>query len=433
MRVLLIGSGGRESALAWALGRSPLLTDLTCAPGNPGIARHARRVAIGAEEVGALAAHAIAERYDLVVVGPEAPLVAGLADRLRDAGRPVFGPSAAAAAVEGSKAFSKAFMARHGIPTAAFRIFDDLEEARRYLRSPETAYPLVVKADGLAAGKGVVIAGEPETAQDAATEMLSGRAFGDAGRSIVVEERLVGREMSYFVLADGEAFVELAPCRDYKRVGDGDLGPNTGGMGTFSPAPGLDRPSRERLRETIVRPTIRGLAAEGRAFQGVLFIGLMLTESGPRVLEYNARFGDPETQVLVPRLDGDWLPLLLACAEGRLGRQPAPAFREDAAVCVVMASGGYPGATTKGRPIHGIEAAEAIPGVVVFHAGTEIDVSGRLVTAGGRVLGVTATGHDLPAARETAYRAVAEIHWDGEHHRSDIAAPVSAAEDRGGA
>jgi phosphoribosylamine--glycine ligase len=239
--------------------------------------------------------------------------------------------------------------------------------------------------------------------------------------------------MSYFVLADGDAFVELAPCRDYKRVGDGDLGPNTGGMGTFSPAPGLDGPSRERLLDTVVRPTIRGLASEGRAFQGVLFIGLMLTESGPKVLEYNARFGDPETQVLVPRLDGDWLPLLLACAEGRLGRQPAPGFREDAAVCVVMASGGYPGAYTKGHAIRGIEAAEAIPGVVVFHAGTELDASGRLVTAGGRVLGVTATGRDLRAARETAYRAVGEIHWDDEHHRGDIALPVSAVQDRDGA
>ena len=422
MRVLLIGGGGREAALAWALSRSPLLTDLACAPGNAGIARHARRVAIGAEDVPALCAHAISERYDLVIVGPEAPLVAGLADRLRDAGRPVFGPSAAAAAVEGSKAFSKAFMARHRIPTAAFRIFDDEGEARRHLLSRETVYPLVVKADGLAAGKGVVLADDPDAAVLAATAMLSGRAFGDAGRSIVVEEKLVGREMSYFVLADGSSFVELAPCQDHKRVDDLDRGPNTGGMGTFSPSSGLDEPLRARLLEEVVRPTIRGLASEGRAFRGVLFIGLMLTDQGPKVLEYNARFGDPETQVLVPRLRGDWLPLLLACAEGRLGDERAPAFSDDAAVCVVMASRGYPGAYTKGHPIRGIEAAEAIPGVLVFHAGTEKDETDRLVTAGGRVLGVTATGPDLPSARATAYRAVREIHWDGEHHRGDIAA-----------
>jgi phosphoribosylamine--glycine ligase len=421
MKVLLVGGGGREAALAWAFRRSPLLSELACAPGNAGIARHARRIPIAAEDVEALAEHAIAERYDFVVIGPEAPLVSGLADRLRQAGLDTFGPSAAAAMIEGSKAFSKEFMARHRIPTAAFRIFEDPGAASRYLSSAETAYPLVVKADGLAAGKGVVVAEDAGSARDAATRMLSGRAFGEAGRRIVVEEMLVGRETSFFVLADGVTSVELAPCQDYKRAEDADRGPNTGGMGTCSPSAWLDDATREKLRATVVVPTVRGLAAEGRPFRGVLFIGVMLTEAGPKVLEYNARFGDPETQVLVPRLDGDWLALLHACSRGELGTMQ-PRWRDEASVCVVMSSSGYPGAYTKGVPIEGLEDAEKLDGVMVFHAGTERDASGRLVTAGGRVLGVTAIGRDLAAARDRAYEGVACVRWTGEHHRRDIAA-----------
>ena len=425
MRVLLVGGGGREAALAWALGRSPLVTALACAPGNAGIARHARRVPIAAENVEALVQHAIAEAYDLVVIGPEAPLVSGLADRLREAGLDTFGPSASAAMIEGSKAFSKEFMARHRIPTAAFRIFDDLAEACRYLRGKDVAYPLVVKADGLAAGKGVVIAPDAGSAADAATDMLSGRAFGDAGRRIVVEEMLRGRETSFFVLADGTTSVALAPCQDYKRAEDADRGPNTGGMGTYSPSAWLDDAAMRTLDETVVVPTIRGLAAEGRPFRGVLFIGVMLTETGPKVLEYNARFGDPETQVLVPRLDGDWLPVLRACARGEL-ESVSLRWRDEAAVCVVMTSGGYPGAYAKGVPIEGVDDAEKLPDVMVFHAGTERDGTGRLVTSGGRVLGVTAIGRDLAAARDRAYEAVARVRWAGEHHRSDIAADAIA-------
>ncbi len=420
MKVLLVGGGGREAAIAWALRRSRHLTDLACAPGNAGIGRHATRVPIAAEDVDALAAHALSSRYDLVVIGPEAPLTAGLADRLAAARIDVFGPSAAAATIEASKAFAKEFMARHGIPTAAFRIFDDESSASRYLLSTEAAYPLVVKADGLAAGKGVVIAESPGDAVAAATGMLSGQAFGDAGRRIVVEELLRGREASFFVLADGRTWRDLAPCQDYKRMGDGDRGPNTGGMGTYSPSAWIDEPTRRILRDEIIGPTLRGLAAEGRPFGGVLFLGVMMTGSGPKVLEYNARFGDPETQVLLPRLDGDWLEVLHACARGTLS-DVSLRWRDDAAVCVVMASGGYPGSYSKGWPIDGVEEAERLSDVMVFHAGTELDGSNRLVTAGGRVLSVTAIGAGLAAARARAYEAVARIRWPGEHHRNDIA------------
>jgi len=420
MKVLLVGGGGREAALAWAIRKSPLLTDLACAPGNAGIARDARCVPIAADDVAALVSHAVTERYDLVVVGPEAPLVAGLADRLRDAGVAVFGPSAAAALIEGSKAFSKEFMARHGIPTAGFRIFEDGAEAARFLRSSEASYPLVVKADGLAAGKGVVMAADASAALAASADMLSGRAFGAAGSRIVVEEMLRGRETSFFVLSDGTTTRELASCQDYKRAEDGDRGPNTGGMGTYSPSAFLDEETRRMLRERVVVPTVRGLAAEGRAFCGVLFIGVMLTAAGPVVLEYNARFGDPETQVLVPRLDGDWLRVLDACARGRLD-EIVLRWHDNAAVCVVVASGGYPGAYEKGAPIEGLDDAERLDDVMVFHAGTGRGASGGTVTAGGRVLGVTATGPDLKAARERAYEAVARVRFRGAHHRTDIA------------
>jgi phosphoribosylamine--glycine ligase len=420
MKVLIVGGGGREDALTWALHRSPEIDTLRVAPGNAGTPRYAERVAISAEDVDALVEHAVAERYDLVVVGPEAPLVAGLADRLREAGIPVFGPEAAAAEIEGSKVFAKEFMSRHGIPTAAFRVFDEADEAERWLRSDEAFFPLVVKADGLAAGKGVILTDDVETAVETARGMLEGAMFGDAGRRILIEERLEGREASFFVLSDGERFVELATCQDYKRALDDDRGPNTGGMGTYSPSAFLDGALRARLLETIVSPTVAGMAAEGRPYRGVLYVGVMLTDDGPQVLEYNARFGDPETQVLLPRLDGDWLPLLRACALGEL-EGVASRWRPEAAVCVVMAAGGYPGSYPKGIPIDGLDAAEALDDVIVFHAGTAEDENGRVVTSGGRVLGVTALGADLAAARERAYEATATIHWENEKHRSDIA------------
>jgi phosphoribosylamine--glycine ligase len=419
MKILLVGSGGREDALAWAISRSPKLERLRCAPGNAGIARYGECVEIGAGDVSALVEHAVAERYDLVVVGPENPLVAGLADRLREAGIAVFGPDAAAARIEGSKVFAKEFMTRHGIPTGAFRVFEDAGSARSFLESSEAVYPLVVKADGLAAGKGVILAADRTQAVEAAVGMLEGRSFGDAGRRVLIEEMLLGREASFFVLADGTRFVELATCQDYKRALDGDGGLNTGGMGTYSPSAYLDEETRETIVESIVRPTIAGLEEEGCPYRGVLYVGVMLTQNGPQVLEFNARFGDPETQVLMPRLDGDWLELLHACATGNLDDKPL-VWRDEAAVCVVMASGGYPGSYAKGKPIEGLHEAAALEDVVVFHAGTTMSEE-TVVTAGGRVLGVTALGRDLADARDRAYDAVGKIRWDDEHHRTDIA------------
>jgi phosphoribosylamine--glycine ligase len=420
MKVLLIGGGGREHALAWALSRSPQLEILRAAPGSAGIARHGEQVDIGAGDIDALTEHALSERYDLTVVGPEVPLVAGLGDRLREAGLAVFGPSAAAARIEGSKAFAREFMDRHEIPGAAYRVFDAIDEAVAHLRSSEVDYPLVVKADGLAAGKGVIIAEDADAAVQAARGMLSGSAFGTAGSRIVIEELLRGREASFFVLTDGTRFVELATCQDYKRALDGDRGLNTGGMGSYSPSAYLDAGLRREIVDRIVRPTIEGLAREEQPYQGVLYCGVMLTERGPRVLEYNARFGDPETQVLLPRLEGDWLSILHACANGRLEASELR-WKDEAAVCVVMSSGGYPGNYPKGLSIEGLDEAAALENVVVFHAGTAPGPAGSFVTAGGRVLGVTALGSDLGAARERAYEAVAKIRWDGEHHRTDIA------------
>lgn len=425
LKVLIVGSGGREDALAWALRRSPDVGVLRCAPGNPGTDRRAERVALDAADVPGLFRHAADERYDLVVVGPEGPLVAGLADRLREAGIPVFGPGASAAELEGSKAFSKRFMARHGIPTAEFEVFDDAAEASRFLLSEAASFPLVVKADGLAAGKGVVLAEDPESAVEVARAMLGGRAFGPAGARIVVEERLLGREASFFVLCDGERCLDLAACQDYKRAEDGDRGPNTGGMGAYSPSAWLDEETRRFLLDRVARKTVEGMAAEGRPFRGVLFVGVMLTSSGPRVLEYNVRFGDPETQVLLPRLDGDWLPLLLGAARGDL-QGVAAGFRSEAAVCVVLASRGYPGTHASGYPIEGVEEAEAVEGVEVFHAGTARDPRGRLTGTGGRVLDVVALGEGVGQARERAYRAVDRIRSDGLRHRGDIAADALA-------
>jgi phosphoribosylamine--glycine ligase len=425
LKVLIVGSGGREDALAWALRKSPDVGVLRCAPGNPGIARRAEPVPLAASDVPGLVRHARDERYDLVVVGPEAPLVAGLADRLREEGIAVFGPQAAAAELEGSKVFSKRFMARHGIPTAAFEVFDDAAEAGRFLLSEAASYPLVVKADGLAAGKGVVVAQDPESAVEVARDMLGGRAFGAAGARIVVEECLVGREVSFFVLSDGERGLDLAACQDYKRAEDGDRGPNTGGMGAYAPSAWLEEGVRRALVEGVARKTIEGLAAEGRPYRGVLFVGVMLTASGPQVLEYNVRFGDPETQVLLPRLAGDWLPLLLGAARGDLSGAQAH-WKDAAAVCVVLASRGYPGRHATGYIIEGVEEAEREEGVEVFHAGTALDGAGRLVGAGGRVLDVVALGDGLAQARERAYRGVRRIHSEGLRHREDIAADALA-------
>jgi phosphoribosylamine--glycine ligase len=416
MRVLVVGSGGREHALVWRLARSPEVTALYAAPGNPGMARHATCVPIKADALDDLVVFAERERIDLTVVGPEVPLVLGIADRFQAKGLAVFGPSQSAAALEGSKAFSKALMAKHGIPTAGFQTFRDPALARRFAR--ELGEPLVVKADGLAAGKGAIVCRTVEEADQAIALCLEQRAFGRAGEQIILEEFLVGEEVSFFALTDGETALPLGTAQDHKTVFDDDQGPNTGGMGAYSPAPIVDARMHDEVMKTIILPTVRAMAAEGRPYRGVIYAGLMLTREGPKALEYNCRFGDPEHQVIMPRLQDDPLPLLHAVAKGE--RLPSTVrWRPEAAVCVVLASGGYPGDYQTGKPISGIEEAEKLSDVTVFHAGTALK-DGRLVTAGGRVLGVTALGADIPAAIRQAYEAVAKIRFEGIHFRKDI-------------
>jgi phosphoribosylamine--glycine ligase len=423
VRVLLVGGGGREHALAWKLARSPRLGRLVAAPGNPGIARHAECAPVGVDDHDGLVRLAENERADLAVIGPEMPLVAGLADRLAERGIPVFGPTARAAAIEGSKAFSKALMARHGIPTARFQSFDDPARARRFCR--ELGTPLVVKTDGLAAGKGAIVCTTPAEADDAIAACMERRVFGASGATVVVEEFLVGEEVSFFALVTGRHATPLAAAQDHKAVFDGDRGPNTGGMGAFCPVPCFDAATQARVMTTLVRPTIAALADEGRPYSGVLFVQLMLTADGPKIVEFNCRFGDPECQAILAPMDADLLPLLAAVARG----EPAPPVPPPAraAVCVTLASDGYPGPYQTGADISGVDDAERIPGVSVFHAGTARR-DGRLVTAGGRVLGVTAVGDDVPRAIDTAYEAVGRIHFEGMHFRRDIGRrkPVAA-------
>jgi len=420
MRVLILGSGGREHALAWKLARSPRVERVLAAPGSDGIAREADCAPdVAAGDAAAVLALARRAAVDLVVVGPEDPLAAGIADRLRGEGILVFGPSAAAARLEASKAFAKDFMQRHGIPTAGYAVFDDLAAARAHVRA--RGGPCVVKADGLAAGKGVAVCDDAPAAERALEEAMGARRFGEAGARVVVEERLVGEEVSYYAVCDGRSAVPLAAAQDHKRAQDGDRGENTGGMGAYSPAPVFPESVEKRVLEEIVHPTLRGMAAEGNPFQGVLFVGLMIDGAGvPRVVEFNVRFGDPETQALVLRMEGDLLPLLEGAARGSLDPALAPEWR-DAAVCIVLASGGYPRAYETGQPIRGIEEAERDPEVVVFHAGTRRAGSG-FVTAGGRVLGVTARGASIAEAQRRAYAACDRIHFSGMQLRRDIAA-----------
>ena len=411
MKVLLIGSGGREHALAWKLAQSPRLARLYAAPGNPGIAEVAELVALNVADHAAVVTFCREMAIDLVVVGPEAPLVAGIVDALSAAGIKAFGPTAAAARLEGSKSFTKEICAEAGIPTAAWRHFRDADAAAAYVR--ERGAPIVVKADGLAAGKGVTVAATVEEALAAVAA-----CFAAPGAEVVVEECLTGEEASFFVLSDGVTALPFGSAQDHKRVGDGDTGPNTGGMGAYSPAPAMDDAMTARVVDEIVRPTLATMAARGTPFRGVLFAGLMLTADGPKLIEYNVRFGDPECQTLMPRLDCDLLDLMLATVDGRLaGMQPA--WRREAALAVVVAAKGYPGAYTSGEPINGIEGAEAISGIKVFHAGTAMK-EGRLVAAGGRVLSVTALGTAIAEAQKRAYAAVAAIDWPGGFCRADI-------------
>ena len=417
-RVLVTGSGGREHALAWKLAQSPQVEKVFAAPGNAGTALVGENVPIAAEDVEKLVAFAKANRIDFTVVGPDDALAAGVVDAFEAEGLKIFGPRAEAARLESSKAFAKDFLHRHGIPTADYREFTDCAAARDFCRN--ATHPLVVKADGLALGKGVIIAQTLEESEAAVRMCLEEGAFGAAGKLIVIEEFLEGVECSIHALVDGSSYLLLPDCRDHKKAFDGNTGPNTGGMGTISPSGSVDDSLRERIRREILDPFLAGIQKDGIPFRGMLFPGLMLTAEGPKVLEFNCRWGDPETQVLVRRLRSDILPLLEATVDGTLSSMQ-PEWDRRAAVCVILASGGYPGSYEKGKPISGLEAAAALEGVEIFHAGTKI-VDGRIATHGGRVLGVSALAEDLRAARALAYRAADRISFDGAQRRNDIGA-----------
>jgi phosphoribosylamine--glycine ligase len=423
VRVLVVGAGGREHALAWKIAQSPRVERVLVAPGSDGIARDAACFPdVAAGDAEGLAALARRERVDLVVIGPEEPLANGVADRLREAGLAVFGPGRAAARLEGSKAFARAFMQRHRIPHPRFDVCDDADAARRAIAA--RGGRCVVKADGLAAGKGVAVCASAAEAEAALDEMMGRRRFGAAGARVVVEDVLAGEEASYYAISDGRSVATLAAAQDHKRALDGDRGENTGGMGAYAPAPVVTPPVEKRVLEEIVHPTFAGLAADGIPYAGVLFVGLMVDPSGaPSVVEFNVRFGDPETQALMLATESDLLPLLDGAARGRL--EPLAAGAQSAAVCVVLASAGYPRAVETGRRIHGLAEAEADPDVVVFHAGTRRAGDG-FVTAGGRVLGVTARGPDVRTAAARAYAAADRIQFEGKHMRRDIAARALA-------
>jgi len=418
MDALIVGGGGREHALAWKIARSTRVDTVFVAPGNAGTLREPgiENVAIGVGDFEALAAFAAERRVGLTIVGPEAPLVDGIVDYFSERGLPCFGPGAAAAQLEGSKAFTKDFLARNGIPTAAYANFTELEPALAYLR--RQGAPVVIKADGLAAGKGVIVAETLERAERAVAEMLSGNAFGDAGRRVVIEEFLEGEEASFIVLADGEHVLPMATSQDHKRVGEGDTGPNTGGMGAYSPAPAVTAEVYRRIMEEVILPTVAGMAAEGMPYTGFLYAGLMIDRQGnPRVIEYNCRFGDPEAQPILLRLKSDLFTLCSAALEGRLNEVSAE-WDERPALGVVMAAGGYPGACGKGFEIRGLDAFDG-ESVKVFHAGTAA-AEGATVTSGGRVLCVTALGDTIGEARTSAYRGVDRVHWEGAFCRRDI-------------
>ncbi len=414
MRVLVVGSGGREHALSWKIAQSPLLSALFCAPGNPGVEEIAARPDIRDTHIEGIVTFCEKERIDLVVVGPEAPLMLGLSNRLHERGIPVFGPCAEGARIEGSKAFCKQLLREKGVPTAEYRVFDEYVEAASYARV--APYPVVIKADGLAAGKGVFIVAEPGVALRVLEDLMLRGTLGEAGRRVVFEEYLEGPELSLLCLVSGTSVVPLAPSRDHKRVGDNDTGPNTGGMGAISPVPGVGQALIDEIIERIVSPTARALSDIGIDYRGVLYAGLVLTTEGPKVLEFNARFGDPETQSILPRLDEDLLPLLRDTANGTLVPRQVK-WKDKACVCVVAASGGYPGTYTTG---HRISLPRVTEDTVIFHAGTARDADGCLVTAGGRVLSVTALGDDIKGAADLAYDVMSGVRFHGMHYRTDI-------------
>jgi phosphoribosylamine--glycine ligase len=415
MNVLVVGGGGREHSLVWKIGQSPRVSEVFCAPGNAGIAQMAACVEISATDVESLATFAQRNRVDLTVVGPELPLAMGIVDRFEEMGLRIFGPHKAAAEIESSKVFCKDLLSKYGVPTAAHRAFDGRDEAAKYIESFGT--PVVVKADGLSAGKGVIPSMTKEDALKALNTIMVEKAFGDAGNRVIIEEFLAGEEASFIVLTDGETVVPLASSQDHKPIYDGDRGPNTGGMGAYSPAPVVTEEVHRQIMEEIMVPAIRGMASEGRPYRGVLYAGLMIKDGQPKVLEFNCRFGDPENQPIMMRMKGDIVPLLEACIDGDL--QGPIDWDPRWAVCVVMASKGYPGSYEKNKLIRGLDSVAEMEDVFVFHAGTAREGE-DIVTSGGRVLGVTALGGDVKAAIDLAYSAVKKIQWDGAYYRSDI-------------
>lgn len=416
MKVLVIGSGGREHALTWKITQSPLVDQVFCAPGNPGMASIATCVDIGVGDFDALLSFAQENQIELTVVGPEDPLADGIVDIFQEAGLRAFGPNKAAAQLEGSKAFAKQVMERHGIPTAKYAEFDNAEDAEAYVR--DQGAPIVIKADGLAAGKGVTVAQTVDEALEAIRHAMVDNVFGDAGARVIVEECMFGEEASIFALSDGEHLIALASSQDHKPAYDGDTGPNTGGMGAYSPAPVVTDELFEEIRHSVLEACIHGMKADGIPYQGVLYAGLMMTQTGPRVVEFNCRFGDPETQVVLPRMKSDIVPLMIACCDGTLAEQELE-WEDRECVTVVMASGGYPGSYDKGKAITGVDDAEAAESCMVFHAGTKA-LDGKLLTNGGRVLGVTAFGQTIAEAIDAAYEGVSKIHFDDAFHRNDI-------------
>lgn len=416
MKVMVVGGGGREHALVWKIAQSGKVSKIFCAPGNAGIAKLAQCVPIGAEDISALTDFAKREKIDLTIVGPEAPLCAGIVDEFQRRGLRIFGPTKSAAEIEGSKVFCRQLLAKWNIPSPKFAIFDDPKEAKAYIQSQKA--PIVVKAEGLAAGKGSIVCMTLDEALKAVDRIMVEREFGDEGRRVVVEEFLEGREASVMVFTDGRTVKPMLPSRDHKRLLDNDQGPNTGGMGAYCPVPDIDAALYDQIVETIMKPTIAALAAEGRPYKGVLYGGLMLTKEGPKVLEFNCRFGDPETQAVLPLLETDLVEICEAVIDERL-HEVDLRWKDGACICVVMASAGYPGTYEKGKVISGIEEAEREEGVIVFHAGTAFK-DGQLVTSGGRVLGVTVVGRDFSEAPEKVYRAVNKVHFEGAHYRSDI-------------
>ncbi|KMP10407.1 phosphoribosylamine--glycine ligase [Candidatus Nitromaritima sp. SCGC AAA799-A02] len=415
MRVLVIGGGGREHALVWKISQSPGVKKVYCAPGNAGTAGVAENVDIPADKVDALVQFAIMKGIGLTVVGPEQPLVAGIVDRFEDHGLRAFGPGARAAEIEGSKVFCKDLMKKYGIPTARYETFDSPDKVKLFTKEAE---PVVVKASGLAAGKGVILCNNADEAHAAIDSIMKDKEFGDAGNQVVVEEFLRGQEVSLLAFTDGRTVLPLDSAQDHKAAFDGDTGPNTGGMGAYSPAPVFTDELKQKVMDEIMIPTVRAMARENRIYKGILYAGLMLTDSGPRVLEFNARFGDPETQPILMRLENDIVPLFEACIDGTLSKCSVE-WKKEPTVCVVMASKGYPSSYEKGKEIRGLDAAGRQEGVVVFHAGTKLE-GDRILTNGGRVLGVTAVGADVGAAIKNAYSAVDRIEWDGIHYRKDI-------------